>query len=152
MHVFKTPFELETQVGQKLGETDWLRIDQARVNQFAEATGDHQWIHVDVEKAKAGPFGAPIAHGYLTASLANYFLPQLMEVQGTSMGVNYGCDKIRFPAPVKVGSRIRGVGQLTTVERTKDGGIQAKVTITIEIEGGDRTACVIETISRFYPA
>ena len=152
MHVFKTPFELESQVGKKLGETDWLQIDQARINQFADATGDHQWIHVDVEKAKGGPFGAPIAHGYLTASLANYFLPQLMEVQGTSMGVNYGCDKIRFPAPVKVGSRIRGVGQLTTVERTKDGGIQAKVTITIEIEGGDRPACVIETISRFYAA
>jgi acyl dehydratase len=152
MHVFKTPFELESQVGKDLGKTDWMKIEQDRINLFAEATGDHQWIHVDVEKAKQGPFGAPIAHGYLTASLANYFLPQLVEVQGTSMGVNYGCDKIRFPSPVKVGSRIRGAGQLTSVERTKDGGIHAKVTITIEIEGSERPACVIETISRFYPA
>jgi len=152
MHIFKTPFELEEKVGARLGETDWMEMKQDRVNLFAEATGDHQWIHVDVEKAKKGPFGGPIAHGYLTASLANYFMPQLVEVQGTSMGVNYGCDKIRFPAPVKVGSRIRGVGQLTSVERTKDGGIQAKITITIEIEGGDRPACIIETISRFYPA
>ena len=152
MHVFKTPFEREEKVGVRLGETDWLRIEQDRVNGFAEVTGDHQWIHVDVEKAKSGPFGAPIAHGYLTASLANYFLPQLMEVQGISMGVNYGCDKIRFPSPVKVGSRIRGTGQIASVERTKDGGIQAKVTITIEIEGSDRPAWLIETIIRYYPA
>jgi acyl dehydratase len=152
MRVFSTPHELKDCVGESLGETDWLEITQERINTFADATGDHQWIHVDVEKAKDGPFGAPIAHGYLTASLANYFLPQLLDVQGTSMGVNYGCDKIRFPSPVTVGSKIRGTGALTSVEETKDGGIQAKVTITIEIEGNDRPACVIETISRFYPA
>ncbi|HPG28859.1 MAG: MaoC family dehydratase [Spirochaetaceae bacterium] len=152
MRVFETPFELESHVGLDLGATDWLEIDQQRINTFADATGDHQWIHVDVEKASQGPFGAPIAHGYLTASLANLFLPQLMEVRGTSMGVNYGCDKIRFPAPVPVGSRIRGQGTITSVERTKDGGIQVKVTITIEIEGGSRPACIIETISRFYAA
>lgn len=152
MRVFKTPHELLDRVGEELGETDWLEIDQTRVNLFADATGDHQWIHVDVEKAKRGPFGGPIAHGYLTASLANYFLPQLLDVQGTSMGVNYGCDKIRFPAPVPVGSRVRGTGALTSVEETKDGGIQAKVTVKIEIQGQDRPACVIETISRFYPA
>ena len=152
MRVFKTPHELLDRVGEDLGETDWLEIDQARVNLFADATGDHQWIHVDVEKAKQGPFGGPIAHGYLTASLANFFLPQLIDVQGTSMGVNYGCDKIRFPSPVPVGSKIRGAGALTSVEETKDGGFQAKVTVKIEIEGQDRPACVIETISRFYPA
>lgn len=152
MRVFKTPHELIDRVGEDLGETDWLEIDQARVNLFADATGDHQWIHVDVEKAKQGPFGGPIAHGYLTASLANFFLPQLIDVQGTSMGVNYGCDKIRFPSPVPVGSKVRGTGSLTTVEETKDGGIQAKVTVKIEIEGQERPACVIETISRFYPA
>jgi acyl dehydratase len=152
MRVFKTPHELIDSVGEELGETDWLEIDQARVNLFAEATGDHQWIHVDVEKAKQGPFGGPIAHGYLTASLANYFLPQLLDVQGTSMGVNYGCDKIRFPSPVPVGSKVRGTGSLTSVEQTKDGGIQAKVTVKIEVEGQERPACVIETISRFYPA
>ena len=152
MRVFKTPHELIDCVGEELGETDWLEIDQARVNLFADATGDHQWIHVDVEKAKQGPFGGPIAHGYLTASLANYFLPQLLDVQGTSMGVNYGCDKIRFPSPVPVGSKVRGTGSLTSVEQTKDGGIQAKVTVKIEVEGQERPACVIETISRFYPA
>jgi len=152
MRVFKTPHELLDCVGEDLGETDWLEIDQARINLFADATGDHQWIHVDVEKAKQGPFGGPIAHGYLTASLANFFLPQLVDVQGTSMGVNYGCDKIRFPSPVPVGSKIRGTGELTSVEETKDGGIQAKITIKIEVQGQDRPACVIETISRFYPA
>ncbi len=152
MRVFKTPHELLDRVGEELGETDWLEIDQTRVNLFADATGDHQWIHVDVEKAKRGPFGGPIAHGYLTASLANYFLPQLLDVQGTSMGVNYGCDKIRFPAPVPVGSKVRGTAVLTSVEETKDGGIQAKITVKIEIEGQERPACVIETISRFYPS
>lgn len=152
MRVFKTPHELADCIGEALGPTDWLEIDQHRIDLFAEATGDHQWIHVDVEKAKQGPFGAPIAHGYLTASLANYFLPQLLEVQATSMGVNYGCDKIRFPSPVPVGSRVRGVGRLTNVETTRDGGIQAKVTVTVEIADQERPACVIETISRFYPA
>ena len=152
MRVFNSPVELLDHVGEELGETDWLEIDQARVNLFADATGDHQWIHVDPERAAQGPFGAPIAHGYLTASLANYFLPQLLDVQGTSMGVNYGCDKIRFPAPVPVGSRVRGTGAITSVEETKDGGIQTKVTIKIEIEGQPRPACVIETISRFYAA
>jgi acyl dehydratase len=152
MRVFKSPHELMDCVGEELGETEWLEIDQSRINLFADATGDHQWIHVDVEKAKQGPFGGPIAHGYLTASLANYFLPQLLDVQGTSMGVNYGCDKIRFPSPVPVGSRVRGTGALTSAEETKDGGIQAKVTVKIEIEGQERPACVIETISRFYPS
>ena len=149
MRVFKTPHELLDCVGEDLGETDWLEIDQARINLFADATGD---LHVDVEKARQGPFGGPIAHGYLTASLANFFLPQLVDVQGTSMGVNYGRDKIRFPSPVPVGSKVRGTGELTSVEETKDGGIQAKITIKIEVEGQDRPACVIETISRFYPA
>lgn len=152
MHVFETPQALCERIGEALGETDWLEIDQKRVDLFADATGDHQWIHVDVEKAKRGPFGAPIAHGYLTASLASHFLPQLVEVRGISMGVNYGCDRIRFPAPVPVGSRVRAQGTLTHAEETKDGGVQAKITLTIEIEGSERPACVIETISRYYPA
>ena len=151
MLVVAKPADLPNHVGADLGETDWLEISQDRINTFAEATGDHQWIHVDVEKAKDGPFGAPIAHGYLTASLANLFLPQLLEVQNTSMGVNYGCDKIRFPSPVPVGSKIRGTAAVTSVDETKDGGFQTKVTITIQIEGNDRPACIIETISRFYP-
>jgi acyl dehydratase len=135
-------------VGTHLGYSDWLLIDQNRINLFADATGDHQWIHVDVEKAKAGPFGAPIAHGYLTLSLSNLFLPQIVEVRGFNMGINYGVDKVRFPAPVTVGSRIRGGGELIEVTDVK-GGIQTLVRITVEIEGGDKPACVIDSLSRW---
>ncbi|MCG8673499.1 MAG: MaoC family dehydratase [Pseudomonadales bacterium] len=148
--IFKTPHELQDAVGNRLGESEWLEIDQERINLFAEATGDHQWIHVDPEKAKDGPFGACIAHGYLTLSLVNLFLPQIVDVQGISMGVNYGCEKIRFPAPVKVNSKVRGVGELVEVTEVK-GGIQAVIRVTVEIEGGDRPACVVDTISRYYP-
>ena len=149
--IFETPAELESRVGEALGHSDWLLIDQARIDLFAEATGDHQWIHVDPVRAKDGPFGACIAHGYLTQALVNYFLPQIMEVQGISMGVNYGADRLRFPAPVPVGSRIRGSAELLEAEDTKDGGVQTKVRVTVEIEGKDRPGCVIDTISRFYP-
>lgn len=148
--VFKHPSDLPAAVGQHLGYSDWLTIEQDRINQFADATGDHQWIHVDPVKAKDGPFGKCIAHGYLSLSLANLFLPQIMEVQSLKMGVNYGCDKVRFPAPVPVGSRVRGGGEVLSVEEVK-GGFQAVVRITVEIEGNDRPACVIDTISRFYP-
>lgn len=148
--IFTTPHELNDAVGKTLGHSDWLNIDQERINLFAEATGDHQWIHVDPEKAKEGPFGACIAHGYLTLSLVNLFLPQIIDVQGISMGVNYGCEKIRFPAPVKVNSRVRGVGELVDVTEVK-GGIQAVIRVTVEIEKGDRPACVVDTISRYYP-
>ena len=105
--LFKTPHELESAIGQHLGYSDWLAIEQSRIDTFAEATGDHQWIHVDPERARNGPFGGCIAHGYLTQSLVNFFLPQIVEVQGITMGVNYGADKVRFPAPVPVGSRVR---------------------------------------------
>ena len=149
--VFNSPAELEGAVGKNLGSSDWLEITQKRIDLFAEATGDHQWIHVDPERAKDGPFGTTIAHGYLTQSLVNYFLPQIVEVRGIKMGVNYGADRLRFPAPVPVGSRIRGTGELLKVEQTKDGGTQATVRVTVEIEGSDRPACVIETISRYYP-
>jgi acyl dehydratase len=149
--VFKSPLDMEAAVGQRLGESEWLTIDQARINLFADATGDHQWIHVDPERAKDGPFGATIAHGYLTMSLVNMFLPQIVDVQGISMGVNYGADKLRFPSPVRVGSRVRGVGELVAVENVK-GGVQATVRVTVEIEGSDRPACVVDTISRYYPA
>jgi len=148
--IFQTPGELEGAVGQHLGYSDWLTIEQDRIDQFAEATGDHQWIHVDPVKAKDGPFGQCIAHGYLTQSLVNAFLPQIVEVRGISMGVNYGADRLRFPAPVPVGSKIRGGGELLAVEHTKDGGVQATIRVTVEIEGGDRPGCVIDTISRYY--
>ena len=149
--VFATPNDLLGAVGQSLGCSDWLEIEQERIDQFAEATGDHQWIHVDPERAKDGPFGSTIAHGYLTLSLVNHFLPEILEVQGIAMGVNVGADRLRFPAPVPVGSRVRGSGELLSAEVAKDGGIQAKVRVTIEVEGSERPACVVETLSRYYP-
>jgi acyl dehydratase len=148
--IFKTPADLKGAVGQHLGTSKWLEITQDRINLFAEATGDHQWIHVDPERAKDGPFGACIAHGYLTQSLVNMFLPEILEVQGISMGINYGADKLRFPSPVPVGSKVRGTGELISAEDVK-GCVQAIVRVTVEIEGNDKPACVIDTISRYYP-
>jgi acyl dehydratase len=149
--IFPHPSELAASVGKHLGHSEWLEITQERVDRFAEATGDRQWIHVDPERAKSGPFGGTIAHGYLTLSLVNLFLPEIMEVRGISMGVNYGADKLRFPAPVKVGARVRGSGELLKVEDVKGGAVQATVRVTVEIEGGDRPGCVVETISRYVP-
>lgn len=149
--VFKHPADLKAAAGEQLGSSDWLEIDQQRINLFADATGDHQWIHVDPERAKGGPFGKCIAHGYLTLSLVNLFLPQIIDVQGIAMGVNVGCEKVRFPAPVPVGSRVRGSGELVSVEEVK-GGIQSVVRVTVEIEGQDKPACVVDTISRYFPA
>ncbi len=148
--VFETPAELKAAVGKHLGYSDWLEISQDRIDRFADATGDHQWIHVDPERAKQGPFGATIAHGYLTQSLVNHFLPQIIEVRGISMGINYGADRLRFPAPVPVNSRIRGGAELLEVQEVK-GTIQAKIRVTVEIQGSERPACVIDTISRYYP-
>ena len=150
--IFETPAELAASVGKHLGHSEWMQVTQERIQLFADATDDHQWIHVDPARAAQGPFGAPIAHGYLTLSLVNRFLPEIVEVRGISMGVNYGADRIRFPAPVKVGARIRGGAELVEAERTKDGGVQAKIRVTVEIEGGERPGCVVDTISRYYPA
>jgi acyl dehydratase len=147
--VFENAESILAAVGQPLGESEWLVVDQARINTFADATDDHQWIHVDAERAKDGPFGACIAHGYLTLSLASRFLPQIVDVR-MKMGVNYGCEKVRFPAAVPVGSRIRGRGELVAAERTKDGGVQAVIRLTVEIDGSERPACVADTISRYY--
>jgi acyl dehydratase len=121
------------------------------VHQFAEATGDHQWIHVDVERAKEGPFGAPIAHGYLTLSLVIPFFSQLLEVRGVSMGVNYGLDKVRFPAPVKVGAKIRLAATVAEVRPAGGGGAQVTLDCTVEIDGGEKPACVARPIYRYYP-
>jgi acyl dehydratase len=152
--VFATPADLLSAVGTDLGATDWLEVTQERVDLFAEATGDHQWIHTDPERAKDGPFGGTIAHGYLTLSLVNLFLPDLVDVQGIAMGINYGADKVRFPAPVPVGSRIRGRAQLTGADEVtgETGAVQARVTVTVEVEGQEKPACVVETISRFVPS
>jgi acyl dehydratase len=152
MRVFERPAELKAVVGQELGSSDWLEITQERIDLFADATGDHQWIHVDPDRARSGPFGRTIAHGYLTLSLVNLFLPQILEVRGISMGINYGSDKLRFPAPVPVGSRVRGRGDLLSAEDTRDGAVQAVIRVTVEVEGQDRPGCVVDTISRYYPA
>ena len=150
--IFNHPSELKESVGKQLGVSEWLEIDQARIDTFADATGDHQWIHVDPDRAKDGAFGSTIAHGYLTLSLVNKFLPEIIDVRGISMGVNYGSDRLRFPAPVPVGSRIRGSAELIKVEDVKGNAVQSTVRVTVEIEGSDRPACIIDTISRYVPA
>lgn len=147
--IFTSADELKAAVGEQLGYTDWLEVDQKRIDLFAEATGDHQWIHVDPEKAAAGPFGTTIAHGYLTLSLLPLFGPQLISVEGVKMGVNYGTDKVRFPAPVPVGSRVRATATITSVDEVR-GGVQVATAFTVEREGGDKPVCVAESVARYY--
>jgi acyl dehydratase len=160
-----TPADLLPLVGAELDPTDWVEVTQERINLFADATGDQShdsaagtmWggvgggIHVDVERAKAeSPFGGPIAHGYLTLSLVNLFLPDLLAVEQFSMGVNVGLDKVRFTSPVPSGARIRARGEVVSAEEVK-GGVQVVVRVTVEIEGADRPACIADTVSRFFP-
>ena len=147
--VFKDVEDLKGAVGEQLGYSDWVEIEQSRIDTFADATGDHQWIHVDPERAKEGPFKTTIAHGYLTLSLLPLFGPQLMKVEGMKMGVNYGTNKVRFPAPVPVGSRLRATGKVTNVEDVP-GGVQVTVAFSVEREGGDKPVCVAESVSRYY--
>lgn len=147
--IFTSAEELRAGVGEQLGHSDWLEIEQKRIDQFAEATGDHQWIHVDPERAAAGPFGRTIAHGYLTLSLLPTLVPQIMRVEGMRMGLNYGTNKVRFPAPVPVGSRLRATAVLTEVTEA-GGGVQVTARVTVEREGGDKPVCVAESVSRYY--
>ncbi|MDQ1437686.1 MAG: hypothetical protein QOK43_1315 [Acidimicrobiaceae bacterium] len=141
---------LDEKVGQHLGYSDWHEVTQDQVNLFADATGDHQWIHVDPERAKKeSPFGGPIAHGYLTISLAPLLLPQVVQVRGISMGVNYGINKLRFPAPVPVGSKLRAGATLSSVEEIP-GGAQVTMDITFEVDGQDKPACVAQVVYRYY--
>ena len=147
--IYTHPTQLLGQEGTQLGPTAPVLIDQARIDAFAAATLDHQWIHVDPVRAATGPFGATIAHGYLTLSLAAHFLSQLIEVRGMSFGVNVGADRMRFVSPVRVGSELRAVGEILKVTDIK-GAIQSVVRITIEIVGEDKPACVVEKISRYY--
>ena len=146
--LFSSAGQLLAAQGLDLGRTDWLLLTQERIDLFAEATGDHQWIHVDPERAANGPFGACIAHGYLTLALANLFMPQLMQFDNLAMGVNYGSDRVRFPAPVKVGSHVRGHGQIVRVQMLGQ-AVEAVVRISVEIEGSERPGCVVDTISRY---
>ncbi len=141
--------EFHTLVGTHLGHSDWERVDQDRVNLFADATGDHQWIHVDPERAKNGPFGGAIAHGYLTLSLAPVLLNRVITVEGTSFGVNYGCNKVRFPSPVLVGSDLRlgaAVAQVDDVE----GGVQVTYDLTLEVKDAPKPSCVAQVVYRYY--
>jgi len=140
---------LKAAIGEHLGHSDYVEITQEMVNLFAEATGDHQWIHVDVERAKAGPFGGPIAHGYLTLSLGPRLLPEILQVTGISMGVNYGANKVRFPSPVPVGSRLRCGAKLLGVDDVA-GGAQVAIELTFEIEGASKPSCVAEVLFRYY--
>jgi acyl dehydratase len=149
MRVFNGLDELRAAAGTQVGTSDWMRIEQARVNTFADATDDHQWIHVDEEKAKAGPFGTTIAHGFLTLSLLPELLSRVYRIDGVKVGVNYGLNKVRFTAPVPVGSKIRGVVDIADVAETK-GGVQVTMRVTVEIEGSERPALVAEWITRQY--
>ena len=142
--------ELKALVGQEVAVSDWVQISQERVNQFAEATGDYQWIHLDVERCKReSPFGAPIAHGYLTLSLLPMLMQNSVRMSDVRMGVNYGLNKVRFPAPVPVGSKVRSRTTLLSVEDI-EGGAQVTWLVTVEREGGDKPVCVAEAISRRY--
>ena len=151
MKTLQTLSDLAALVGQEVVVSDWITITQEQVNQFAQATGDHQWIHVDVEKAKAGPFGGPIAHGYLTLSLLPQFFISSLKIEETRMGVNYGLNKVRFPAPVPVGSRLRGRMKLMKCEPIDQGGVQMTWETTVEREGGTKPVCVAESMARYYP-
>jgi acyl dehydratase len=143
--------ELRTLAGKDLGHSSWLEITQDRVNAFADATGDHQWIHVDVERARTGPFGGTIAHGYLTLALVIPFFTELLEIRDIGMGINYGLDKVRFPAPVRVGSKIRLAARIDTVTDVGGGGVQVVLDFTVEVDGAEKPACVARPVYRYYP-
>ena len=141
--------ELESLVGQHLGWSDEMVVTQDQVNTFADATGDHQWIHVDPERAKDGPFGGPIAHGYLTLSLGPALLPSIVRVEGVSLSINYGLGKVRFPSPVPVGSAVRLGVELTALDLIAEGAAQVMMTFTFEVVGAPKPACVAEVIFRY---
>ncbi|MDT7663546.1 MAG: hypothetical protein QOD04_3102 [Pseudonocardiales bacterium] len=149
MRVFNGADELKAAVGEQLGTSDWVTVEQKQIDTFAEATGDHQWIHVDAEKAKDGPFGGTIAHGSLTLSLLPVFSAQVYKVENVKMGINYGLNKVRFTSPVPVNSRLRGSFELLEVSEVKD-ALQVVNKVTVEIEGSERPACVAEWVTRVY--
>ena len=150
--MYRSVEDLEAATGVELGPTEWFVMGQTRIDGFAEATEDHQWIHVDPERAASGPFGTTIAHGFLTLSLVPFFTNQLRSLENVAMGINYGLNKVRFPAPVPVGSRLRGRATLIGVERIDGPGSAAQLVnqVTIEIENATKPACVAEMVSRVY--
>lgn len=150
MTTYPTIDALLALVGQETGVSEWLTVDQARIDAFADATGDRQWIHVDPVQAAAGPFGATIAHGFLTLSLLPHFLDSAYRVEGLRMGINYGLNKVRFIAPVRVGSQLRGRFKLRSAEPLADGGVQVISEVTIELRDSDKPACVAESVARLF--
>ena len=152
MKTFRSYSEVSACVGQEVAVTKWITITQEQVNLFAQATGDHQWIHVDPKRAKAGPFGVPIAHGFLTLSLIPRFFDEGLHIQGAQMGVNYGLNRVRFTAPVPVGSRLRARLLLQATEPLAPDGLQMTWQVTVEREGGDKPVCVAESLARSYGA
>jgi acyl dehydratase len=142
--------DLEAAIGQEIGPTEWFTVDQSRINGFADDTEDHQWIHVDPERAAAGPFGTTVAHGFLTLSLVPYFSSQLRSIEGVRMGINYGLDRVRFPTPVLVGSRLRARATMISLDKVADGAVQIVNRVTVEVEGGAKPACVADMVSRLY--
>ena len=150
MKVFASPQELAAAVGTEIGASEWLTIEQDRIDQFADATGDHQWIHVDPERAKEGPFGTTIAHGYLTLSLLPLLCGEIYRVDGVRMGLNYGLNKVRFVNPVRVGSAVRAVLTVASADEVPGNALQVAVKVVVEIQGEEKPAAVAETLARFY--
>ena len=148
--VLRSAKEYLDAVGHTFGPTEWLIVDQERINLFAEATGDHQWIHVDAARAAQGPFGGTIAHGFLSLSLVNYFLPQLVRAEGMRHGINYGVDRVRFPAALRSGARLRARAEIQGVDDLGAGAVQVKMRVTLEAEGLEKPVCVADTLSRLY--
>jgi len=150
MQVFESLAELRPLVGQEIAVSDWVEVTQQRIDQFAQATGDHQWIHVDPQRAAKGPFGTTIAHGYLTLSMLPLFSETAIELRGVRMSVNYGLNRVRFMSPVPVGSELRGRFRLVAIEDIADNGLQITTEVTVERKGSDRPVCVAESIARRY--
>jgi acyl dehydratase len=150
MHTFETLADLPPRVGQEVAVSDWITVTQEQVQLFADATGDHQWIHLDVERARAGPFGAPIAHGFLTLALLPRLFQLCVRAPRVRMSVNYGLNKVRFPAPVPVGSRLRGRIKLVACDPLEGGGVQITWGVAVEREGSDKPVCVAETLTRWF--
>lgn len=150
MKTYDTIADLKPCVGQLIGTSDWVLVDQRRIDLFAESTGDHQWIHVDPERARTGPFGGPIAHGFLTLSLMSAFMVSAFEIRKSAMGVNYGLNKVRFIKPVPVNGRVRGHFKLIAWDAIDNGGAQLTIEVSMELEGSDKPVCVAESITRRY--
>ena len=142
--------DYQAAVGRTFGPSEWLTIEQPRIAAFAEATGDRQWIHVDTARAARGPFGATIAHGFLTLALVNFFLPQLVRAEGAKHALNYGCERVRFPGVVRAGARLRARAELLAAEDLGGGAVQVKTRVTVEAEGSEKPVCVAETLNRIY--